>query len=137
MRVERRGCKRPPSWTKNASTTLSRVVFRMNAPMLRLHPVRRLAPLACLAVACLLVPSPAGAWGAAGHRFIMGRTLDLMPPEMKPCIERVRDELVLRVVDPDLWRTVGFEEEGPNHFLDFGMPEYGRFPFAALPRDYD
>ncbi len=41
----------------------------------------------------------------------------------------------MRVVDPDVWRTVGWEDD-PNHFIDFGVPEYGDFPFAALPRDY-
>ena len=39
------------------------------------------------------------------------------------------------VVDPDLWRNVGWEED-PNHFVDFGVPELGPYPFAALPREY-
>ena len=46
-----------------------------------------------------------------------------------------RDELVLRVTDPDLWRNVGWEDD-PNHFVDFGVPELGPFPFTALPREY-
>ena len=44
---------------------------------------------------------------------------------------------MLRVNDPDLWRVVGFEEETPNHQIDFGVDDYGPYPFMALPREYD
>jgi hypothetical protein len=88
---------------------------------------------ACLAIA--LFPSPALAWGFAAHRYIMRRAIDLLPPELKPFFERYREEIILRVTDPDLWREVGWAE-GPNHFVDFGIREYGPYPFAALPRDY-
>jgi hypothetical protein len=88
-------------------------------------------------IAASLVPGSAFAWGAAAHRYIMRRAIDLMPPEIKPFFERNRDELVLRVNDPDLWRVVGFEEEPPNHQIDFGVDDYGPFPFVALPREYD
>jgi hypothetical protein len=27
--------------------------------------------------------------------------------------------------------------EDAHHFVDFGVPEYGKFPFNELPRDYD
>jgi len=43
---------------------------------------------------------------------------------------------VMRVVDPDLWRTLGWDED-QNHFLDFGVREYGDYPFTALPHGYD
>jgi len=43
---------------------------------------------------------------------------------------------VIRAVDPDLWRNVGWDDD-PNHFVDFGMPELGPYPFAALPRERD
>jgi len=95
-------------------------------------PRRAFALLATL----LLVPSPALAWGAAVHRYIMGRAIDLLPPEIEPFFETNRDELVWRVYDPDIWRVVGWEED-PNHFLDFGVEEYGPYPFTALPREYD
>jgi hypothetical protein len=81
------------------------------------------------------VPAPAFAWGAAAHRYIMGRAIDLLPAEIKPFFDRSRDELVLRVNDPDTWRVAGWED-GPNHFVDFGRPDLGPYPFAALPRDY-
>ena len=87
-------------------------------------------------VVSLLVPSDAHAWGTGAHRYIMRRAIELLPASIRPFFEAHRDELVMRVVDPDLWRTLGWDED-PNHFLDFGVREYGDYPFAALPRDYD
>lgn len=98
--------------------------------------MRKTLLVAFAVVAASLAPSPAYAWGAAAHRFIMQRAIDLLPPQLKPFFDAHRDELVLRVNDPDLWRNVGWPED-PNHFLDFGVKEYGPYPFAALPRDYD
>ena len=80
--------------------------------------------------------SPAFAWGAAAHRYIMRRAIDLLPPEVRPFFVDHRDELVMRVNDPDLWRVVGFDDDA-NHFMNFGLPELGPYPFAALPRDLD
>ena len=91
--------------------------------------------LAALAIALTLVPAPASAWGAAAHRYIMGRAIDLLPAEIRPFFDRRRDELVLRVNDPDTWRVVGWDD-GPNHFLDFRRSELGPYPFEALPRDH-
>jgi hypothetical protein len=84
-----------------------------------------------------VAPSPAFAWGIAAHRYIMAQAIERLPPELKPFFERNRDELVMRIVDPDLWRIVGWEEEDPNHFVNFGVPEYGSYPFVALPRELD
>src|SRR5687768_7072872 len=83
-----------------------------------------------------LAPAPAFAWGIEAHRYIMGRAIDLLPPELKPFFERHRDEVVLRVVDPDLWRVVGWADN-QNHFVDFGAPPFGKNPFDALPHEYD
>jgi hypothetical protein len=83
-----------------------------------------------------MVPAPAFAWGAAAHRYMMGRAIDLLPPALRPFFERHRDEVVLRVNDPDVWRVAGWDD-GPNHFLNLGRPDLGPYPFAALPRNYD
>ncbi len=83
-----------------------------------------------------LVPAPAHAWGFAAHQMIMRQAIELLPAELKPLFEAKKEEIVLRVVDPDLWRNVGWDED-PNHFLDFGVREYGEPPFTALPRSYD
>src|SRR5262249_9889056 len=80
-------------------------------------------------------PAPAFAWGTAAHRFMVGRAIDLLPAELKPFFEHFRREIVVRVVDPDVWRTVGWDDD-QNHFLDFGVPEFGAYPFTALPREY-
>jgi hypothetical protein len=94
------------------------------------------AVAALLLAASLLHAAPAHAWGFVGHRLIMRRALDLLPPELQPLFDQYREEAIVRSVDPDLWRSVGWEDD-PNHFLDFGVPEYGKEPFAELPRDYD
>src|SRR5688572_19819434 len=89
-----------------------------------------------LAIAVLAVPVPSLAWGFEAHKFIADRMIALLPPELKPLFEQRRDFIVERSIDPDLWRTVGFEEEPPNHFLDMDHEAFGPYPFAALPRDY-
>jgi hypothetical protein len=87
-------------------------------------------------VAVTCVPVSSFAWGTVGHRLIMRRAIDMLPPAIKPFFEHFREEVVVRVIDPDQWRAAGWEDD-PNHFLDFGVSEYGKFPFDALPRDYD
>jgi hypothetical protein len=82
-----------------------------------------------------LVPAPASAWGAAAHRYIMGRAIELLPAGLEPFFTHYRDELVLRVNDPDTWRVVGWDE-GPHHFVNFGRPDLGPYPFVGLPRDH-
>jgi hypothetical protein len=88
-------------------------------------------------MALLLVcqPRPAAAWGFEAHKYIMARVITLLPVEIRPFFEKYQASIVEHVIDPDLWRTVGWEEESPRHFLD--MDAYGPYPFAALPRDYD
>jgi hypothetical protein len=91
--------------------------------------------VAAASLVAALIPAPAFAWGTSVHRFIIERAIELLPPELKPLFVRFHDELVVRVVDPDVWRTAGWDD-GPSHFVDFGVPEFGPFPFTALPREY-
>jgi len=88
-----------------------------------------------MALAAMLQPTPALAWGSAAHRFIMSRAIDLLPPELKPFFTHYRDQIVTRVIDPDTWRLVGWEDD-PHHFVDFGAKELGAYPFNAMPREY-
>ena len=83
----------------------------------------------------LAAPPPASAWGFDAHKFIMERTIALLPAELRPFFERHRTTIVEHVIDPDLWRTAGWEEEPPRHFLD--LDAYGAYPFDKLPRDFD
>ena len=91
--------------------------------------------LAVMFAVFVFSPGSAFAWGFAGHRLIMRRAIELLPPELKPFFEKYKDEIVVRVTDPDTWRSVGWDDD-PNHFLDFGVREYGAYPFQALPREY-
>ena len=97
----------------------------------------RIRPFAFgLAVVILVaVPRPAPAWGFEAHKYIMARVIPLLPREIRPFFEKHRTSIVEHVIDPDLWRTVGWEQESPRHFLD--IDAYGSPPFADLPRDYD
>ena len=88
-----------------------------------------------LALLILAVPSPGAAWGFEAHRFVMARAISLLPPEIRPFFEQHQASIVEHSIDPDLWRTAGWLEEPPRHFLD--MDAYGPYPFAQLPHDYD
>ena len=92
-----------------------------------------------LVLASLLVflrPAPAAAWGFEAHRFVMDRAIALLPDALRPMFEKHRALVVERAIDPDTWRTAGFDEEAPNHFLDIDWSGYGKYPFKELPRDY-
>ena len=81
------------------------------------------------------LPLPASAWGFEAHKFVMGRVISLLPPEIRPFFERYQASIVEHSIDPDLWRTAGWLEEPPRHFLD--MDAYGPYPFAQMPRVYE
>jgi hypothetical protein len=94
--------------------------------------MRRLSVAFCIFLIVAAKPCPAEAWGFVAHRYIMGKAIDLLPAPMKPFFEHFRAEVVIRSTDPDTWRNVGWDDE-PNHFVDFGDPLLGPYPFAALP----
>jgi hypothetical protein len=81
------------------------------------------------------VPRPAAAWGFEAHKFVMTRAIALLPPEIRPFFEKYQVSIVEHAVDPDLWRTAGWLEEPPRHFVD--MDAYGPPPFSAMPHAYD
>jgi len=87
------------------------------------------------AFAVLAAPAPAAAWGFEVHRFIMARAIPLLPVEIRLFFEKHQTAIVEHAIDPDLWRTAGWEEEPPRHFVD--MDAYGPYPFKDLPHDYD
>lgn len=92
---------------------------------------------AAVLAALVILPSSVSAWGFEAHKFIADRMIALLPAELKPLFEKRRAFIVERAIDPDLWRTVGWEAEPPNHFLDMDYKEFGPYPFTALPREYD
>jgi len=89
----------------------------------------------CALAVTLLLPSYAFAWGFEAHKAIMRHAIDILPPEIKPFFVEHREELVFRVLDPDLWRSIGWDEDH-NHFVNFGDPRLGPYPFAEYPREY-
>ena len=96
--------------------------------------MRRVLPLALFALAISAVdPARASAWGFNGHKFITDRAIDLLPAEIRPFFLKSRTTLVEHSIDPDTYRTIGFLDEPPRHFLD--MDAYGPFPFKDLPHD--
>ncbi len=99
-----------------------------------MHSVTRW--MVVLALLCVLPASLRG-WGFDAHKHVAGRMIALLPAELRPLFEARRAFIVERSVDPDLWRTVGWEDEPPNHFLDLDAEQYGAYPFDALPREYD
>lgn len=86
-------------------------------------------------LAAVMLPRPATAWSFEAHKFITGRVIALLPPAIRPFFEKYRVTVVEHSIDPDLWRSAGWEAEPPRHYVD--LDSYGAYPFADLPRDYD
>lgn len=97
--------------------------------------MRLLSVLPLLAVSWLAASARPVAWGFEVHRLITDRAMDQLPEPIRPFFQKHRAFIVEHSIDPDLWRTAGWEEEPPRHFLD--LDEYGAAPFPELPRDYD
>jgi hypothetical protein len=91
---------------------------------------------AALLAASLVTPAAVSAWGFEAHKLIADRMIDLLPSQLKPLFEKRRAFIVERAIDPDLWRTAGWTDEPPNHYVDLDYEGFGPDPFAGLPRDY-
>src|SRR4029077_12943118 len=97
--------------------------------------MRKILPIALVALALSAVrPAHLDAWGFSGHKFITERAIDLLPAEIRPFLVKFKTPVVEPSIDPDTYRTMGWLEEPPRHFLD--MDAYGPFPFKDLPHDY-
>ena len=94
-----------------------------------------LLPLAVTGALVLANVERPAAWGFEEHRFIAERAIELLPAPIKPFYQRNRTMIVEHAIDPDLWRTAGWTDEPPNHFVD--LDAYGPPPFDALPHDKD
>ena len=100
-----------------------------------MEAMRNALPLIVLAALVAALPARVGAWGFPAHRHVADRMIALLPTELRPLFDARKAFIVERVVDPDLWRNVGWDQEPPNHFLD--LDSFGAYPFEALPREYD
>jgi hypothetical protein len=97
--------------------------------------MRKFSILMLTALVVLAAPHRADAWGFEVHKYIMDRAVTLLPAEIRPFFEKFKVTIVEHAVDPDLWRTAGWEAEPSRHFVD--MDAYGAFPFKNLPHEYD
>src|SRR5215203_6126056 len=88
-----------------------------------------------LIVVIVIAQARSTAWGFEAHRLIADRAVDLLPAAIRPFFVKNRAFISEHAIDPDLWRTAGWVEEPPQHFLD--MDAFGPPPFDALPRDKD
>lgn len=97
--------------------------------------MRKAIAVALASLILASIPSaPVRAWGFEGHKFITERAIELLPPEIRPFFQKFRTTVIEHSIDPDTYRTMGFVDEPPRHFLD--MDAYGPHPFTELPRDY-
>jgi hypothetical protein len=97
--------------------------------------MRKILPIVLVALALSAArPAQLDAWGFNGHKFITERAIDLLPAEIRPFFVKFKTTVVEHSIDPDTYRTMGWMEEPPRHFLD--MDSYGPFPFKDLPHDY-
>jgi hypothetical protein len=78
-------------------------------------------------------PQYARAWGRNGHRLVVNKAIETLPPEFRGFFDANRGFLLQHVTDP-LDAISKTPAERRNHFIL--LERYGRFPFSALPRDY-
>jgi hypothetical protein len=78
----------------------------------------------------LCCPRGGRAWGRSGHRLVVNKAIDTLPPEIRGYFESNRPFLSQHVTDP-LDEINKLPAERRNHFI--ALDKYGRFPFAALP----
>jgi len=98
--------------------------------------MRKILPVALLAFVLWAIPrANVAAWGFNGHKFIADKAIDQLAPELRPFFQKYRTTIVEHSIDPDTYRTMGWAEEPPRHFLD--MDSWGPFPFTDLPHDYN
>jgi len=88
--------------------------------------------LACLA-ALASSSQPSRAWGRSGHRLVVSKAVETLPPDLRPFFESNLGLISQHVTDP-FDAMVKSPAERHNHFIQ--LDKYGRFPFDALPREY-
>ncbi len=97
------------------------------------HPWRYTGLSLAFLLAFLPCPQESRAWGRNGHRLVVNKAIDTLPPDIRAFFESNRALLVQHVTDP-LDALAKTPAERHNHFIQF--EKYGRFPFEALPRNY-
>ncbi len=86
-----------------------------------------------VSVVFLCAPQSGLAWGNNAQQLIINHAVDTLPYDLRPFFESNRSYFIQHVND-----TLNLVDKNPsernNHFIE--LDKYGKFPFAALPRDY-
>src|SRR6266852_3531942 len=94
---------------------------------------QRTGAIVFCALFCLAMPAHSLAWGRNGHRLVVTKASETLPPDIRPFFESNLALLSQHVTDP-LDAIAKSPAERHNHFIL--LDKYGRFPFEALPRNY-
>lgn len=78
-------------------------------------------------------PAPAHAWEGRTHRLVATQALETLPYPLRAFFETHRTNLTQLAADPTQWGNEPLRRE--NGFIH--LDQYGRYPFAELPRDYN
>jgi hypothetical protein len=96
--------------------------------------IRRFRRAAIVGAALAMIPASLPAWGPNAHRLVVNKAIDTLPPELRPWFEANRPYLSQHVTDP-----LNALAKDPNEirFQRIELEKFGRFPYEALPRDYN
>src|SRR5260370_24540043 len=94
----------------------------------------RISAFVLCAALLLLLPEHTLAWGRNGHRLVVNKAIDTLPPEFRGFFESSRGLLLHHVTDP-LDAIAKSPAERPNHFSL--LHKYEPIPFDALPPNYN
>ena len=102
--------------------------------MKRAAGTRRILRASALGAALLLLPATLPAWGPNAHRLVINKAIDTLPPELRSWFEANRPYLSQHVTDP---LNALAKDPAEIRFQRIQLEKFGRFPFEALPRDYN
>ena len=97
------------------------------------HPCKWASVVLAYFLIFVSFPQESQAWGRSGHRLVVNKAIDTLPPSIRWYFEANRALLLQHVTDP-LDEMIKSPADRRNHFI--ALDKYGRFPFAALPRVY-
>jgi hypothetical protein len=100
---------------------------------LNCNPRRKVILVIAFLLVALSFPRDLRAWGRGGHKLVVSKAIDTLPPNVRDFFDTNRGYLLLHVTDP-LDAIAKTPAERHNHFI--ALDKYGRFPFEALPRVY-
>ena len=106
-------------------------------PVRRSYALRRaafiLAGAAVLGCVAFLLPELVRAWGDSTQKLVINKAIDTLPSDLRAYFEANRTFLLTHVTDA--YEAIAKNPaERHNHYI--ALDKYGRFPFAALPREY-